>query len=294
MADLGRLLDEQVFDSEEELNAYLQQFLGPGGIPDGPARTPLEEAQNLMDDAWEADGHHRVQLARQALEISPNCADAYVLLAEETARSAAEARPLYEKGVAAGEKALGPEVFEEGLGHFWGIVPTRPYMRARRGLADCLWAMGEHDEAIRHYRDMLRLNPSDNQGIRYTLAACLLTTNRDDELAELLEDEDYEEDCMADWLFTWALLEFRRNGDCAEARARLETALEMNPHVPGFLLGRRRMPRRLPTYVQWGDETEAVSYVAAFGKGWYTTPGATEWLETVAQGASQDQTNDRS
>ena len=289
LADLHKHLDEQVFESEGEVNAYLQQLLGPGGsIPDVPARTPLEEAQNLMYDAWEARGSRRVQLARQALKISPDCADAYVLLAEETARSVAEARQFYEKGVAAGERTLGPEIFEEDLGHFWGILSTRPYMRARSGLADCLLAMGEHDEALEHYRDMLRLNPGDNQGIRYTLAACLLEMSLDDELRELLKE--YDEDCMADWLFTWALLEFRRRGDCAKARARLKTALEWNPHVPDFLLGRRRLPRLLPEYMEFGGESEAISYCVGFARGWQATPGALEWLEGMMQGRPEEST----
>jgi len=291
LADLHKHLDEQAFESEEEVNAYLQQLLGPGGsIPEVPARTPLEEAQNLMYDAWEARGSRRVQLARQALEISPDCADAYVLLAEETARSIAEARQFYEKGVAAGERALGPEIFEEDLGHFWGILSTRPYMRARCGLADCLLAMGEHDEAIQHYRDMLRLNPNDNQGIRYTLAACLLETNRDDELRDLLKNEEYTEDCSAEWLFTWTLLEFRRRGDCAKARARLKTALEWNPHVPDFLLGRRRLPRHLPEYVEFGSESEAISYCVGFARSWQATPGAIEWLEGMMRGRPEEST----
>jgi len=49
-------------------------------------KTPLNEAQDLIYDAWEVnDSKRRVALARKALEISPDCADAFVLLAEETA-----------------------------------------------------------------------------------------------------------------------------------------------------------------------------------------------------------------
>ena len=38
-----------------------------------------------------------------------------------------------------------------------------------------------------HWRDLLRLNPNDNQGIRYVLAARLLELGRDRELAVLLK-----------------------------------------------------------------------------------------------------------
>jgi hypothetical protein len=36
-------------------------------------------------------------------------------------------------------------------------------MRARAGLARALWASGDHDGAVVHYWDMLRLNPGDNR-----------------------------------------------------------------------------------------------------------------------------------
>ncbi len=134
---------------------------------DSDEETPLRKAQDMMYDAWEVtDPKGRIALARKALEVSRDCADAYVLLAEETASSVSEALDLYRQGVEIGERALGKDTFEEDVGHFWGILETRPYMRARAGLAECLWADGKHDEAIEHYKDMLRLNPNDNQGIR--------------------------------------------------------------------------------------------------------------------------------
>jgi hypothetical protein len=73
--------------------------------------TPLGKAQALMYRAFEEpDEQRRVRLAREALAICPDCADAYVLLAEHTT-SRKEALRLYEQGVAAGERALGPEGF---------------------------------------------------------------------------------------------------------------------------------------------------------------------------------------
>ncbi len=104
-----------------------------------------------------------------------------VLLAEEEAKSAEEALEYYRKGVEMGGQALGPEGFEEYAGHFWGFFETRPYMRARAGLAAALDALGEVDAAIGNYQEMLRLNPGDNQGIRYVLTRCLfLSTSEPD------------------------------------------------------------------------------------------------------------------
>src|SRR6266511_2941019 len=142
----------------------------------------LFRAQDLMYEAFEAQGARRVALAREALAISPDCADAYLLLAEETSSSAEEARELLEQGVAAGERALGPEPFEEDVGHFWGILETRPYMRARAALAETLWALDLREEAVEHQRELLRLNPNDNQGLRYRQAEWLLWLDLYEEL----------------------------------------------------------------------------------------------------------------
>ena len=275
MADISRLLEEREFESGEEMNPFLDSMLASGAPPASKSRTPLEEAQDLMYQAWGATGRQRVRLARQALEFSPDCADAYVLLAEETARSLEEARDLYQKGVEAGERALGPETFEEDVGYFWGLLETRPYMRARLGLAQCLWALGERQAAIEHYRDMLRLNPSDNQGVRDLLATSLLEEGMDKELGELLTRYD---DAMAGWAYTRALWLFRRHGPSPQADAGLREGFQRNRFVPLYLLGRKRLPRRLPQYIGFGDENEAISYAAANLAAWRRTPGALEWL----------------
>src|ERR1019366_10094028 len=50
------------------------------------------KAQEVMYDAWDQTSPRaRVALAHKALAISPLCADAYVLLAEQEAKSAEEA-----------------------------------------------------------------------------------------------------------------------------------------------------------------------------------------------------------
>ncbi len=67
----------------------------------------LEKAQELIYDAWEStNSRSRVARARRALAISPLCADAFNLLADE-AMKAADALDLYTRGLAAGELALG-------------------------------------------------------------------------------------------------------------------------------------------------------------------------------------------
>jgi hypothetical protein len=124
---------------------------------------------------------------------------------------------------------------------------------------------------------MLRLNPGDNQGIRYVLTNCLLRQGDDAALGKLLDQ--YKDDVMAEWLYTRALLAFRREGAGKKADAALKKALGQNKFVPAYLLGNKRLPRRLPDYIGFGDENEAVSYAAGAITVWHQTPGALDWLE---------------
>ena len=201
MQAITRLLAEQDFGSLDEANAFIQQHLAGGQPLAAAPTTALEEAQELIYEALETTGARRLALARRALERSPDCADAYVLLAEATG-DPGEARALYEQGVRAGERALGPVAFRDDAGHFWGILETRPYMRARHGLAAVLWHLGEREAAIGHLRDLLRLNPGDNQGLRYTLATWLLATGDDAALEDLLGQ--YPEEGSATWAYAHA------------------------------------------------------------------------------------------
>jgi tetratricopeptide (TPR) repeat protein len=247
--------------------------------------TSLARAQDLMYQAFEEDSpKRRARLAREALDLSPDCADAYVLLAEQ-APSRKEALHLYEQGVAAGERALGAEAFQRDAGDFWGILETRPYMRARLGLVHALWTAGRREEAVQHLQDMLRLNPNDNQGVRYTLAGFLLFLDRDDDLARLLEQ--YPDEASAAWAYTRALLAFRRQGDTVETRRLLKKAKKTNRHVPPYLLGEEFPPAEQPSYYSPGDENEALEYIGSFLASWKSTPGAVAWLRANDDRASK-------
>src|SRR5204863_4460799 len=64
-------------------------------VPD----TPLAKAQALVDRAFEEpDARRRVRLAQDALRLSPDCADAHVLLAE-AAPTRKQALEHYRQGV---------------------------------------------------------------------------------------------------------------------------------------------------------------------------------------------------
>ena len=253
--------------------------------PDLDSDSPQQQAQAIVYEAWEVPiAKDRVKLARIALAIWPGCADALVVLAEDSAQSIEEAVELYRDAVEAVEEALGEQCFKEDVGDFWGLLETRPYMRARAGLAQTLEAMGQPDEAIDHYRDMLRLNPGDNQGNRFCLLRLLIDIGRDEEAGRLLED--YSEDIMAEWKYGRALLLFRREGDSRASRDALSAALKANPNVPDYLLGRRKVPAETPAYIGLGDKREAQAYAAVYKSIWQRDEAALNWLKDQEKAGS--------
>ena len=52
----------------------------------------------------------------------------------------------------------------------WGNMDNRAYMRAIQYMADLSADKGEKEKAVELYRLLLKLNPNDNQGVRYTLS----------------------------------------------------------------------------------------------------------------------------
>lgn len=54
---------------------------------------------------------------------------------------------------------------------FWGDLDNRPYLRAICNKAISFHEDGNVDEAEKLYRFLLKLNPNDNQGVRYLLSA---------------------------------------------------------------------------------------------------------------------------
>jgi tetratricopeptide (TPR) repeat protein len=270
-----------VLPDRRAMEAFLAGIAGPG------RDDALERAQEVMYDAWDkTTSKSRVALARKALGISPLCADAYNLLAQEAATPAV-ARDLYARGLEAGEMALGREGFEEYEGHFWGFLETRPYMRARHGLALTLLQLGEEDAAIAHFRAMLKLNPNDNQGIRYLLLGSLLKRGDTPALKALLAD--YPDEWSVYWLYTRVLLAYREDQASAPATLKLlKDARSANEHVPGILAGTKPGMTSSNGYVTMGGADEATDYVRECGAAWRKTAGAVEWLAAAAaQGSAK-------
>lgn len=194
--------------------------------------------------------------------------------------------PLYRKAIAAGKAALGDNWETEFKGLFWVAHETRPLMHAMVKLAIDLQEEGERDEALALYRELMTINPNDNQGVRYLLANCLYAANCGKELEALLKE--YDDDTSADFLYTKALHLFRKSNGGKLAEKALRKAFSENVYVPIFLSDVVEMPDESPERIGIGDESEAIAYAMDHGDLWYDTDGATAWMANTLSSEIQE------
>ena len=255
--DLQKILSEQEFDNAEDAEDFIHQLLESGEDIERLPMTPRDRAQDLLYDAREVQGIKRKRLIEEALEIYPYSPDAYLLLAEE-ADTIVEIGRLLNKAIHVGEKDLGKAFFLENKGHFWMIIETRPYMRAKAMYADFLYETGEEEEAFKQYEEMLRLNPNDNQGIRYILLTLYIETEQFKKAQELISE--FSDEGTANFSFNKILVDYYTNGLTTQTKTLIKEANQQNPFVKDYLLGKKKLPAEHYTHIGIGDETEAIAY----------------------------------
>ncbi|MBI5170364.1 MAG: tetratricopeptide repeat protein [Candidatus Eisenbacteria bacterium] len=276
MRDIAALMAEQHFESPEEAQAFIQKELIGKRVEHRAPSTPAEIAQDLAYEAYEYEDRRRIRLARRALEAWPDCADAYLILAED-AGEPERAFEFFTKAVEAGERAIGKRHFEKYRGHFWGVLETRPYMRARLALADFLEAEGRLEEAVGHYHEMLELCPGDNLGVRHRILPLLLEAKQFSRAREVYTE--FEDDIGAGTRWAHALLEFAEHGDSEAARAALAAAKRANPGVLKYLTGTSELPDLLPDSWVAGRDSEAQVVSDRLIDAFDGVAGAVEWLK---------------
>lgn len=250
--------------------------MNAGGWLDDPK---VLAANDLIASWLDGGGDDGIRVAEKALRISPLCVDAYAILARKYDDSDPErAISLWRKGIEAGAAVLGTDFFKENAGEFWLDFEARSYLKAKAGLAMALFRAGRRAEAIDEMVDMLRLNRNDNQGIRYSLAAALVETERYEELYRFVDM--YQHDGSPMWRWNTALAAFLRGEDAATEK--LVEAFEGNAHIAEMLIFLDDQPGVDGlTEMQSGSLEEASFYLSMMFEGWSSIAGAREWVMNV-------------
>ncbi len=210
-----------------------------------------------MWEAWECqDQRLRFDLARRALEVFPDCAEA-------------------------GSVPAGRLPAEQP---YAGVVA-----RARIGLVWSLAGVGEVDEAVSVCEELLSEDPDDELGVRYVMTQVLLGAGRPAEVLEVVER--YPSDGSAAWLYTHALAAYGSGGATLRARTAVDRALAANAYVPGFLLGEREPPPRFPEFTSAGDLYEGAAYFLEYKRFWEEQPGAIDFLRAAVHSGGRSESS---
>jgi tetratricopeptide (TPR) repeat protein len=284
MRALQALLSDGKSKSKEDLNHRLQALLKTGHIEDlADARMgsdPAWRAQNLAYDALEADNlEEALALVNEALRLDPGCLDAQRLTLSLTPLPASDKIPLMQRLLLAFEERMGEEFFAENKGRFWGVIETRPYMRAMQDLGEALAGLERFDEAIEVYERMLELNTNDNQGVRDDLLGIYLAAGKPEMADALLKRFPSDEAHFSNQ--AWGrVIERWMAGDLNGACDALAKARKLNAYAQSYLTGARRMPGRLPNGFRIGSEEEAQLTCARLMPALKHHPEFLSWLRT--------------
>jgi len=218
----------------------------------------------------------------QALEIDPDNTDALSMCAQ-LAQTQEEARELLQRAITTAEFRLGPNFEKTYKGAFWVVIETRPYLRALALLAQLESTVENRKEAIRIMERILKLNPNDNQGIRYMLIGLVLAEKQMVKCRKLLEA--YADD-QAAWITWGKVLYFFVQKDRASATKYLKKARKLNPYVELYLSGNKPFPEELPEEYCLGDENEAILAASDLAEAWSRRQNALFWLSAQLIGDS--------
>ena len=225
-------------------------------------QTPEEQAQDLVYEAWDAVRIPEAKkLAKQALQLDPLCCDAFNVLANYE-KDVDKQIAYYTQAIDAFKMRYDKVFFKENKGYFWGVLETRPYMRALAGYGGRLMQKNDFVGAIAIYQEAIQLCPNDNLGLRYALLNCLLIKNDLKAIGKLIKQ--YDESSF--FFECGKLLYSIKNKLSDDVLLALYIKMKQsNTFATPYLLGVKKLPKLCPEYYQMGSKEEAMTYLFVGG-----------------------------
>lgn len=276
------LMGDRVLESAEEINEIYGRYAAPEARDAAlqEVLTDTHRAQFLAYDAMDApDREEAARLAGDALDLDPRNIDARACLLVATAEDDASLERGFKDIIQDAEVKFGADYLRENRGRFWGLLETRPYMRALQALGQSLIDQGRYGEAADVYLKMLSLNEHDNQGARYSAVTSLMVVGRLHEaqtIVDRFEDDDTPLLLLADALL--ALIA----GDSKAGKELLFSSYALNNNLMKVFLDILD-----PTeyddhgYYSPGSPEEALFIFAAFAPLFEARPALLQWVLEV-------------
>ena len=171
-----------------------------------------------------------------------------------------------------------PEDFKGRV--IWLELDNRPFLRAASAYAHLQVQQERYKEAIQVLRRILKWNPNDNQGIRYSLGPALLRAGRMRQAETALRKCAEENPAMR---YELGLVQIQRKA-WIEAATTLRHAGIENPYIAQMLCGMAEpAPMALWLGSNLNDHSGARDYVTQWGTHWKDEAEARDflwWLHT--------------
>ncbi len=177
------------------------------------------------------------------------------------------------------KKNVGEEFFKENEGNFWAIPETRTFMGCLFEQTLLFWQNNEKDKAIDQLKYVLKLNPRDDQGVRYVLLAYLLELDMLEDAQSLMMS--YGDDYSTYWSFCELLLDIKKQEDSAIIEMEFGMCVECNEYVVPYLIGDEKIPSDAVGSYDDGDRNEAIFYVQSAGDAWFNDKNALSTLKEL-------------
>ena len=234
ISKLNKYMEQFDFNNDEQMEKEMRNFIQKLNNNEiNFEDDPKFKSDDLLEEAYNATSKtNAIKLAKKALEIYPDNIDAECFIAdfeENQIRMLEKYNTIVDKATRLLEK---DNMFEkENIGIFWEILETRPYMRARYKKADILVNLGRFTEAIKECKELLRLNKSDNLGVRYMLIKLYCMLEKFEECEKLYKKYNEHSAFM---LLPMAIMYFKK-GDYIKSKRILRNVQKVNPYIIKFL-----------------------------------------------------------
>lgn len=275
---LNDFLAKNETKTEEELNKKLEEFMLKynAGLMDY-VNTPLDDAYDLLYQAEKAKSKKKaIQLAQKAYEKSHDCFDA-ILFQVDLENDYSKKMELLDAGLKVEKEHLSKEGYfdKENIGCFYSMYETRPYIRGLNLKAQLFLECGKIKLARDICLEILKLNDSDNTGIRYLLMAIYAYFEDEKELLKLCKK--YQEENLEVLFPQFAL--YYKLGKEKEAKEMLDRINKKNPHFLKFFKGSiEANPKVLDGYFRIGDSSEVFMYFTNYSFLILTMPNIQEYV----------------
>lgn len=273
-------------------------FTFEGLLPDN------DLADAFMQTVWrEPNRQKRIELAHKALELNAQCPTALILLAEEEDSTILEVEEHLKLALKSAESLYRSSMNLCQQDSIFKPLHERNaylcvYVRLR--LAVCARRLGRAKEAAKMYRDLLKDDRAMAiANVHENLIECLLELQSYSEVQQLLAKQDelslFKSTVMC---YTVALLKAKSVGDkfCPDTVSKrgpssaemaaveaIHRAVELNPHVPKYLLELKSLILP-PEHVFKRGDSEAIAYAFFHIHHWKKVEGALSLLASTWEG----------